>query len=156
MEGLRDADGQGVGEQQHHADDEADRRPGEVAVRPVRRTLELVDNGFVSSINNTVGIGFGLDWLSPGDRNVFWVPVVMQWNFWLSDEWSVFGEPGGGLYFGKASGFSPAFYAGGRYHFNDAIALTMRRVRTVGSSSRSKASSSRTRRSGSNSSLTAS
>jgi hypothetical protein len=91
-----------------------------------RGTIELVDNGFVSSINNTVGIGFGLDWLSPGDRNVFWVPVVMQWNFWLSDKWSVFGEPGGGFYFGKASGISPAFYAGGRYHFNDAIALTMR------------------------------
>lgn len=91
-----------------------------------RGTVEIVDNGFVKSINNTVGIGFGFDWLSPADRNVFWVPVVMQWNFWLSDSWSVFGEPGLGLYLGHASGVSPTFYAGGRYHFNDSIALTMR------------------------------
>src|SRR5262245_26098445 len=46
-----------------------------------RGTIELVDNGFVKTINNTVGIGFGVDWLSPFDHNVFWVPVVMQWNF---------------------------------------------------------------------------
>lgn len=91
-----------------------------------RGTIELVDNGFVKTINNTVGIGFGADWLSPGDKNVFWVPVVMQWNFWLTDKWSVFGEPGGGLYFGKASGARPAFYAGGRYHFSDSVSLTLR------------------------------
>jgi hypothetical protein len=91
-----------------------------------RGTIELVDNGFVKTINNTVGLGFGIDWLSPGDKGVFWVPVVMQWNFWLSDKWSVFGEPGGGLYFGKASGIRPAFYAGGRFHFSDRVALTLR------------------------------
>lgn len=91
-----------------------------------RGTVEIVDNGFVKTINNTVGIGFGVDWLSPGKNNVFWVPVVMQWNFWLSDDWSVFGEPGAGLYFGKASGARPAFYAGGRYHFSDSVALTLR------------------------------
>ncbi len=91
-----------------------------------RGTVEIVDNGFVKTINNTVGIGFGLDWLSPGGDNVFWVPVVMQWNFFLSDKWSVFGEPGGGLYFGKASGARPAFYAGGRFHFTDRVTLTLR------------------------------
>ncbi len=91
-----------------------------------RGTIELVDNGFVKTINNTVGIGFGLDWLSPTDKNVFWVPVVMQWNFFLTEKWSVFGEPGGGLYFGKASGARPAFYAGGRFHFSDDVTLTLR------------------------------
>jgi hypothetical protein len=52
----------------------------------------------------------------------------MQWNFWLSTHWSVFGEPG--LAFGSDNGRGtflwPAFYAGGRYHFTDRIALTMR------------------------------
>lgn len=91
-----------------------------------RGTIELVDNGFIKTINNTVGIGFGVDWLSPFDHNIFWVPLVMQWNFWLSDKWSVFGEPGGGIYFGKASGVRPAFYAGGRFHFSDSVALTLR------------------------------
>jgi len=78
-----------------------------------RGTVTVVDNGFIGKINNSVGIGFGLDWLAFGDEHchgnthdndpnndhchdpsqlVF--PVVMQWNFWLHRKWSVFGEPG--------------------------------------------------------------
>jgi hypothetical protein len=102
--------------------------------------------GFIDP-NNSVGIGFGLDWmLYPGaskrcrggsgpcvleDRDVsyFWFPLVMQWNFWLSRDWSVFGEPG--VAFRMVSPgddkFQPfVFYAGGRYHFADRISLTMR------------------------------
>jgi hypothetical protein len=118
-----------------------------------RGTIELVDNGFVKTINNTVGIGFGLDWLFYGDHchgrrclgddhghDRIIVPVVMQWNFWLSENWSVFGEPGGAIIFyddhdkddleyrddDKGAHFRPVFFAGGRFHFNDAISLTMR------------------------------
>ena len=92
-----------------------------------RGTIELVDNGFIAKINNTVGIGFGADWIGVGnDKSTFWIPVVMQWNFWLSRNWSVFGEPGGGAYLGDAKGFRPAFYAGGRWHFADKMALTLR------------------------------
>jgi hypothetical protein len=87
-----------------------------------RGTIELVDNGFVSSINNTVGIGFGADW----SRDHFRVPVVMQWNFWLSRNWSVFGEPGALIDFGDKTRAHPAFYAGGRFHFSERVALTMR------------------------------
>jgi hypothetical protein len=90
-----------------------------------RGTIEIVDNGFISSINNTVGIGFGLDWTPESER--FRIPVVMQWNFWLSENWSVFGEPGGVIRFGdKKTKFEPGLYAGGRFHFNESIALTMR------------------------------
>jgi len=59
-----------------------------------RGTIELVDNGFISKINNTVGIGFGLDWLFYGehchgggnnrrchDRDRLLFPVVVQSNF---------------------------------------------------------------------------
>ncbi len=92
-----------------------------------RGTIEVVDNGFVTSINNTVGIGFGADWIKDRLR----VPVVMQWNFWLTRHWSVFGEPGGVLRFdyqGKDQRLRPelAFYAGGRYAFSDSVALTLR------------------------------
>lgn len=87
-----------------------------------RGTFELVDNGFVSRINNTVGLGFGADW----SKDHFRVPIVMQWNFWLSRNWSVFGEPGGVLDFGKKFRPRPAIYAGGRFHFTDRITLTMR------------------------------
>jgi hypothetical protein len=72
-----------------------------------RVTIPIVRNGFVKSINNSVGIGFGLDWIHYsgcffvrdefGDcaaLNRVWIPVVMQWNFYLSNHWTVFGEPG--------------------------------------------------------------
>ena len=93
----------------------------------LRATIELVDNGFIKSINNTVGIGFGADMpaMSAGN-NAVWVPVVMQWNFWLSDDWSVFGEPGFGTWIDDDIRFRPAFYAGGRYLFSDSLALTLR------------------------------
>src|SRR5437763_7720864 len=64
-----------------------------------RFTIPVVKNGFVSTINNNVGVGFGIDWLhyngcyryyfaagNPYCSNLdsFWVPVVMQWNFFLA------------------------------------------------------------------------
>jgi len=92
-----------------------------------RGTIELVDNGFIKKINNTVGIGFGADWIAfGGDKTAVWVPVVMQWNFWLSRNWSVFGEPGGGFWLGNASGARPAIYGGARFHFVEKLALTFR------------------------------
>lgn len=116
-----------------------------------RGTIEIVDNGFISKINNTVGIGFGLDWLFYGehchggngngnnnderchDSDSLLFPVVMQWNFWLSRNWSVFGEPGLMFEFrddhddDRDFHLDPfVFYAGGRFHFSDAISLTMR------------------------------
>ena len=92
-----------------------------------RGTIIIVDNGFVKSINNSVGIGFGGD-IFFGRTTVF-VPVVMQWNFWLTTHWSVFGEPGLGFAFNQFKGrdtFHPVIDLGGRYHFNDKISLTMR------------------------------
>ena len=92
-----------------------------------RGTVIFLDNGFIPKINNSVGIGFG------GDvhfrRGTLFIPVVMQWNFYLTPHWSVFGEPGIGFAAnppGRLNPVYPTFYAGGRYHFNDKIALTMR------------------------------
>lgn len=123
-----------------------------------RGTFEIVDNGFVRSINNTVGIGVGVDYarfngrgcvvrvdpVGPrrrectefGDRaiNVLWLPVVMQWNFFISRNWSVFGEPGIAFRFDNNNieedlhfNIDPfVLYLGGRFHFTDRITLTMR------------------------------
>lgn len=92
-----------------------------------RGTVELVDNGFIRTINNTVGIGFGADCLCfASGKTAVWVPVVMQWNFWLTDSWSVFGEPGGGFYLGNSTDARPTLSAGGRYHFSNTLALTLR------------------------------
>jgi hypothetical protein len=94
-----------------------------------RGTIELVDNGFVKTINNTVGLGFGIDWLAFPEKNKktsLFVPIVMQWNFWISRNWSVFGEPGGGFYLGNATGVRPVFYGGARFHITDRFTLTLR------------------------------
>lgn len=120
-----------------------------------RGSVVIVDNGFVKSINNSVAISFGLDWLRYGDcyyydhrfrgygcgASYFLFPVAMQWNFWLSPKWSVFGEPGLHVYHGVWDDYcaglpgcvSPshtsvdfAFWAGGRFHFSETVALTMR------------------------------
>jgi hypothetical protein len=113
-----------------------------------RGTVVLVDNGFISTINNSVGIGFGADFLLIGDKHchgrdqchrhdVIILPVVLQWNFWLHRKWSVFGEPGVALVLNENHNNDDlddtdldvdpfVFGAGGRYHFSDSTTLTMR------------------------------
>jgi len=120
----------------------------------VRGTVELLPEGFIPKLNDSVGLGFGLDWIhydglsgrgycrrfeytpegvpvcvetSSHSQNYLFVPVVMQWNFWLHRQWSVFGEPGLALSHRTGDfGVVPVFNAGGRFHFNDGLALTLR------------------------------
>jgi hypothetical protein len=111
-----------------------------------RASIPVVKNGFISSINNSVAIGFGLDVLSHpscyyhGSCSATYLafPVVMQWNFFVAQHWSVFGEPGLYVYHGflpdcpagvncpTETGVYPAIFAGGRYHVSDSVSLTMR------------------------------
>ena len=125
-----------------------------------RFTIPIVKNGFVPTINNSVGIGFGLDWLHYNgcyypyiyqfgycdNLDSFWVPVVMQWTFFLSTHWSVFGEPGLSFVYNNFNDYcynvqgqpvpcaagpshttvEPVIFFGGRYHFSETAALTMR------------------------------
>jgi hypothetical protein len=95
-----------------------------------RGTIPLVHNGFVSSINNSVGIGFGFDVDPIRSADRFTVPIVMQWNFWLSTHWSVFGEPGAAIALGEGRDRNrpvfPIVHAGGRLHLSERVALTLR------------------------------
>lgn len=63
-----------------------------------------------------------------GTYNYVYIPVVMQWNFWLTERWSVFGEPGINLYFlsRHALDLSPALYAGARFQVAPGITITGR------------------------------
>jgi hypothetical protein len=120
----------------------------------VRGTIEVAPEGFIPKLNDSVGVGFGLDWIhydglsgrascrrfeytaqgvpvcvetSAHSSNYLFIPVVMQWNFWLHRQWSVFGEPGLALSHRPGDfGVIPVFNAGGRFHFNDRMALTAR------------------------------
>lgn len=118
-----------------------------------RGAVELIDNGFISKLNNTIAVGFGVDWVHYGDSdlpcekdpnsnscrdlnpdysvNYLYLPIVMQWNFWLSRDWSVFGEPGLAMHFASRGEDKVAIdpfvlFVGGRYHLNDQVSLTMR------------------------------
>jgi hypothetical protein len=67
----------------------------------------------------------------------------MQWNFFVAQHWSVFGEPGLVIWHGffdycsgappgyacagpSQTGVDVAFYLGGRYHVSDHLALVLR------------------------------
>lgn len=119
-----------------------------------RGSIPIVQNGFIPSINNSVAISFGIDLLHydfcyfGGNRgcgaNFLFFPVAMQWNFFVHSKWSVFGEPGLYLYKGffdsfcdnlpanipcatpHTFGVQPMFNVGGRYHFSEHVALTVR------------------------------
>jgi len=101
-------------------------RAGEGLGAGLRFTIPVVKNGFIASINNNVGIGFGLDWAhyngcyyyfyyDPAfgydcpSLNTFVVPVVMQSNFFLSKHWSAFVEPGLAIEY-ATYGSCPGFY----------------------------------------------
>jgi len=100
-----------------------------------RASIELADPMFVKKINNTIAITFGVDVTNCRycrdyrDNYLIWSPVALQWNFFLTKKWSVFGEIGGIV---RSEGFynridiDPAFWVGGRFHFTDSVALTLR------------------------------
>jgi hypothetical protein len=126
-----------------------------------RGTFEILERGFINKLNDSIGIGVGLDWVhydgsgvgprgrclqtrtirggvpvciqasgsGDDDTNYLWVPVVMQWNFWLHKRWSVFGEPGLALRFDDFNdlGISPfILFFGGRFHLSYNATLTLR------------------------------
>ena len=89
-----------------------------------RGSFHLGD-GFVKSINDSIALGVGADFAGFGHATYVALPVVMQWNFWLSTHWSVFGEPGLQIT-NQSPNFGPVLFLGGRYHFSDSVALTLR------------------------------
>lgn len=92
----------------------------------VRGSIPLIFNGFVSSINNSVALTFGLDKDPFADRSDYYVPVGLQWNFWFHRSFSVFGEPGVLLAFTDKARAHPEIWGGARLHLNDWVALTGR------------------------------
>lgn len=119
-----------------------------------RATFQIGRNNFIDSINNSVGIGVGLDWAryrgcgrykfngafyECDSINAFAVPVVLQWSFYLSRAWSLYVEPGLGFTFYDYGGCndlpgnpcrgsfaSPVLAIGARWHFSGSTSLTLR------------------------------
>jgi hypothetical protein len=110
-------------------------RYGSVGFGPgFRASFNILKDGFLPKINDSVAIGVGAELVFDIDNTVRLVtPVVLQWNFWLTQHWSVFAEPGVALEFpmstpqgGEPIYVAPALFVGGRYNFNDHILLTAR------------------------------
>ncbi len=115
-----------------------------------RFSFPIVQNGFVPKINNSVAIGVGGDFIhytgcyygnAGCGLSALFFPVVMQWNFFLTRDWSVMGEPGLALYHffyddvcrgslgcsvNRSTWVTPVLNLGARYHFSDSAALTFR------------------------------
>lgn len=106
-----------------------------------RATIPIMDPGFVRRINDSVGITFGIDLGFCGadycPRHVaVRSPVGVQWNFFFTPRFNVFGEAG--LLLGFNSGYYSAYrnysplyldgfgMVGLRYLFNDSVGLTVR------------------------------
>ena len=137
----------------------------------LRASIPLFHNGPIDTINNNMAITFGFDWAhssahcGPGNRpppgyppgyypyydyyncsaNSYWVPVALQWNFFLTDIVSVFGEPGFAIvherwnqwapcapgaavceYTQSDTQFHPVIWGGARFLFNDHLGVTVR------------------------------
>ncbi len=113
----------------------------------LRLSIPIVPSGPISTINNSMAIGFGLDWthhdgncrFDDCDADALWFPVVLQWNFWLTDMISVFGEPGLGIRHVSwddaycddrgdcdDTDFKMMFFGGGRFMFSDTVGGVVR------------------------------
>jgi len=72
-----------------------------------RASIPILQDGPVSTINNNLAISFGLDWAYFPDcrayqdrrcgEHDFWVPITMQWNFFITSVVSLFPEFGLGF-----------------------------------------------------------
>jgi hypothetical protein len=126
----------------------------------VRASFVVSPDGFIRGLNDSLALGFGLDFshysgalafganrdqclrFEPGPAgtsvctevtssasyNYLFAPVVLQWNFWLTEHFSAFGEPGLDVFWlgNRGLGVGPAFYLGGRFRIGDRITLTAR------------------------------
>jgi hypothetical protein len=100
-----------------------------------RVDIPLVPGGLLDGAHDELAISPGVDLLI---NHGAWVglPVALQWNFYLAQQWSVFPELGAVIFFGGNGGgrgngkgnvgADILVAVGGRYHLNDRNALVLR------------------------------
>lgn len=129
----------------------------------VRFNIPIVESGPIKTINNSMAIGFGADWAIFNDvcgwywrfyrldgpapdvvydcsANTLWFPAALQWNFFLTDIISVFGEPGLAIQHfwwdsdfcdgpgcdGSDTNLKLVFWGGGRFLLGDSVSIIAR------------------------------
>jgi hypothetical protein len=103
---------------------------GAVLGAGLRLNFVLVDP-FIKTVNNNIAIGVGGDLFFHRYGLSGLVPLMGQWNFFVLEHFSIFGE--GGLGFGFFNGkyndhvyLTPLLALGGRIHLVERIAITLR------------------------------
>jgi hypothetical protein len=92
----------------------------------VRGSIPVLFNGFIPKLNNSVAITFGFDKDPLFKGTSYYVPIALQWNFWLSEKFSIFGEPGLLFASNQKVRIHPEIWGGARLHLSDTVALTAR------------------------------
>jgi hypothetical protein len=115
-----------------------------------RVAIPVLKDGPVPSINNNLAITFGMQWAHFGnacgprpdrcDEDDIWVPITVQWNFFLTDMISIFPEFGLGfrdalfdydicnnrVCRGSDLEVHPVMWFGARFRLHENVALTLR------------------------------
>ena len=80
----------------------------------VRASFPVMPRGFVGNRDN-FAISTGVDWILTSTDPHFLVPLELQWNFWVTEAFSVRVEPGAAVQLGAGNRVVPSVYAGARY-----------------------------------------
>jgi len=87
----------------------------------LRASIPFMHNGPIDTINNNIGISFGVNTFFPNNGVLLVLPVAFQWNFYFTDIISVLGEAGvsTNIWTGAGDAFDldPLFQGGGRFQF---------------------------------------
>jgi hypothetical protein len=99
-----------------------------------RLYVNVLPRGLFDGVNDSFAVGAGADWIlsstrvesEGGPRKHVLVPVTVQWNLWLVDNFALFFEPGVNMVFGAGTHVQPAIYVGGRYVLGSSVAIVAR------------------------------
>jgi hypothetical protein len=81
----------------------------------VRAAFPVVDRGVLGNMDN-FALSTGLDWIGTSTDPHFFIPAQLQWNLWLTEEFSLRFEPGAAVMFGAGSTkVVPSLFVGARY-----------------------------------------
>jgi hypothetical protein len=79
-----------------------------------RVAVELLKTGLLGT-TDSLAIAAGGDWIGTSTDAHTWVPLVLQWNLWLTPALSLRFEPGAAVMVGAGTYVNPALFAGARF-----------------------------------------
>jgi hypothetical protein len=88
-----------------------------------RAAFQFAPNGFFGATDSFALIT-GIDYIATSTEPHSWVPLQIQWNFWILPRFSAMFEPGAALTFGSETRVLPAFNVGVRYRVYKKLYVT--------------------------------